>query len=149
MSKKIEDVIHQTKAFQSIHQKAGIGLMLAGRKFEYQNSIILKDYDISIQQFNVLRILRGSHPTPMTLSVIRERMVDNQSDVSRIVSRLSEQGLVTSIKQKHNRRACDVSITAEGLKKLLATDPAISNIQIEGLSQEELQQLIILLEKIM
>jgi DNA-binding MarR family transcriptional regulator len=149
MTKKIEDIIQQKKAFQNIHQKAGIGLLLAGRNFENQTYLVLKEYGISLPQFNVLRILRGSHPRPMTLNDIRSRMVDDQSDVSRIVGRLSDQGLITSIKQENNRRACDVNITEVGLKKLASLDPAISTIQIEGLTTEEIQQLITLLEKLL
>src|SRR6185503_16802365 len=78
--------------------------------------------DITHQQFNILRILRGSHPTPLSTLQIRDRMIDKMSDTSRLVDRLLSKGLAKKIICKKDRRLVDVNITDKGLKLLQKLD---------------------------
>jgi DNA-binding MarR family transcriptional regulator len=75
----------------------------------------LKKYKITMQQYNVMRILRGQHPHPATINIIKERMLDKMSDASRIVARLVEKQLVSRDVNASDRRAMDILITPKGL----------------------------------
>ena len=70
--------------------------------------------DITLQQYNILRILRGSYPTPLSTQQIRDRMLDKMSDTSRIVDRLIVKGLVQKNISKSDKRLVDVIITEDG-----------------------------------
>ncbi|MDX1686291.1 MAG: MarR family transcriptional regulator, partial [Saprospiraceae bacterium] len=97
---KIEEAIKQTKPFRNLYQKAMVNLLYTSNWVEERLRELIKPYDITIQQYNVLRILRGSGK-PLTTSVIRERLIDKMSDTSRMVDRLCKKGLV-------DRRQCCV-----------------------------------------
>lgn len=106
--------------------------------------------DITHQQFNILRILRGSHPQPLSTLQIRERMLDKMSDTSRIVDRLIVKGLVKKSTCPDDKRLVDVLITARGqklLEKIDANDDPIAAI-MEALTEKEAEQLSSLLDKI-
>ncbi|MEO0897635.1 MAG: MarR family transcriptional regulator [Bacteroidota bacterium] len=111
---------------------------------------LFKPYGVTSQQFNVLRILRGSYPEPISTSDIRERMLDKMSDVSRIVDRLVKKNLVSRRTCKSDKRLVDVLITEKGLELLKDMD----NVQIMGdqamsnLSTEEAETLNELLDKL-
>src|SRR4029079_12813914 len=83
---------------------------------------IFRKQSITTQQFNVLRILRGQHPNPASLKLIRSRMLDKMSDASRIVDKLHLKGLVERRTSDHDRRHTDVFISKKGLKVLSALD---------------------------
>ena len=106
--------------------------------------------DITPQQFNILRILRGSHPQPLSTLQIRERMLDKMSDTSRIVDRLIAKGLVKKGICKTDRRLVDVMITEKGKKMLERLDERqdeLDNI-MGNLSEKEAATLSELLDKI-
>ena len=113
----IEQDIRQPK-FRNDHQKAGINLVYTyGWIMERQKQLFATE-NITPQQFNILRILRGSLPKPLSTLQIRERMLDKMSDTSRIVDRLIAKGLVKKGVSKTDRRLVDVVISEKG-KKLL------------------------------
>ena len=113
----IEQDIRQSK-FRNEHQKAGINMIYTyGWIMEKQKSLFATE-NITPQQFNILRILRGSQPQPLSTLQIRERMLDKMSDTSRIVDRLIAKGLVKKAVSKTDRRLVDVVISEKG-KKLL------------------------------
>ncbi|HSP11778.1 MAG TPA: MarR family transcriptional regulator [Salegentibacter sp.] len=91
----------------------------------------LKDFDISIPQFNVLRILRGQKGEPANLSTIQERMVSKMSNTTRLVDKLITKGLVERVTCEANRRKVEISITDKGLKFLKEVDPVIDKIEAE------------------
>src|SRR4051794_23523303 len=106
--------------------------------------------NITHQQFNILRILRGSHPRPLSTLQIRERMLDKMSDTSRIVDRLVVKGLVKKSTCAQDKRLVDVLITDKGqklLKKIDAEGDHISEI-MGNLSGEEAAQLSDLLDRL-
>ena len=82
----------------------------------------LNKYDITLQQYNVIRILRGQHPKPATINLIKMRMLDKMSDASRIVDRLVQKELVDRSINTNDRRAVDIMITKKGLDILLKLD---------------------------
>lgn len=106
--------------------------------------------DITHQQFNILRILRGSHPKPLSTLQIRERMLDKMSDTSRIVDRLIVKGLVKKNICSADKRLVDVTITDKGqklLKKIDAqTDPVLDIMG--NLSEKEAEALSVLLDQL-
>lgn len=106
-------------------------------------------YHITMQQYNILRILRGQHPHPATVNLLKERMLDKMSDASRIVERLVQKKLVSRCTNDKDRRAVDIMISEEGLEILKKLDLEI-NIQDtlkNNLSEAEANQLSHLLDK--
>src|SRR5215470_16867753 len=83
----IDKDIHQNK-FRNEYQRASVNIVYTYGWLMERIKEFLLPADITMQQFNILRILRGSHPTPLSTLQIRERMIDKMSDTSRIVDRL-------------------------------------------------------------
>jgi len=109
---------------------------------------ILATENITHQQFNILRILRGSYPNPLSTLQIRERMLDKMSDTSRIVDRLILKDLVTKTTSSKDKRLVDVIITDKGLGLLKKIDEVDIVSQImTNVSEEEAEQLSNLLDK--
>ena len=145
----IEKDIHQNK-FVNGRQKAMINLLFTyGWMLERIKAFLAKE-DITHQQYNILRILRGSYPEPLSTLQIRERMLDKMSDTSRIVDRLVLKGLAKKTICATDKRLVDVIITDKGqklLKKLDVTTDHVGDI-MGNLSEKEAEQLSHLLDKI-
>ncbi len=145
----IDQDIHQSK-FRNVHQKAGLNLMYTYGWVMERIKELFATEDITPQQFNILRILRGSHPQPLSTLQIRERMLDKMSDTSRIVDRLITKGLVKKAICKTDRRLVDVLITEKGRKMLERLDlrqDELDNI-VGNLSEKEATTLSELLDKL-
>lgn len=111
---------------------------------------ILKPFEISVEQFNVLRILRGQNGNPANMCLIQERMIAKTSNTTRIVDKLLVKELVTREICSQNRRKMDVHITAKGMDLLLEIDPKVEQFeqqQVGNLSTDEAELLNALLEK--
>lgn len=111
----------------------------------------LKPFDISGEQFNVLRILRGQKGRPANMCVIQERMIAKTSNTTRLVDKLLLKNLVTRNVCSENRRKIEVLITEKGLKLLAELDPKIIENEdyfCDNLTIKELEQLNFLLEKL-
>lgn len=111
----------------------------------------LKPYDLSIEQFNVLRILRGQKGKAINLQDIQERMVNKMSNTTRLVDKLIKKNFVERHLCTENRRKVDISITKSGLDALSDLGPLITSAQetmTDNLSSKELQQLNTLLLKL-
>ena len=136
--------------FTSEGQKAIINLVYTSNWVTEHIKTVLDDQDITLQQFNLLRILRGSDPQPLSTLTIRERMLDKMSDTSRIVDRLVIKGLAAKKVCSTDKRLVDVNITEDG-KKLLETidskQAAMTSIT-KNLSDAELKQLNTLLDNL-
>lgn len=144
----IEKEIHQNK-FINARQKAMINVLFTyGWVIEKIKNFLSKE-DITHQQFNILRILRGSQK-PLSTLQIRERMLDKMSDTSRIVDRLITKGLVKKNTCPNDKRLVDVIITDKGQKLLKKIDAQTDHIaEIMGnLSEKEAEQLSRLLDKL-
>lgn len=145
----IEEDIQQYK-FSNPYQKAAINILYTYSWIRDKTKIIFDAEDITSQQFNILRILRGSFPQPLSTLQIRERMLEKMSDTSRIVDRLIAKGLVKKIICKNDRRLVDVIITDKGKKMLERLDAKQDEIDaiLGKLSEKDANILSDLLDKI-
>ncbi|WP_223151807.1 MarR family transcriptional regulator [Chitinophaga qingshengii] len=147
---KLEDEIKQVK-FANDYQRAMLNVVFTANWLEVGISQLLKKYDLSSQQYNVLRILRGSRPNPLNLLDIQERMMDKMSNATRLVEKLRQKELLTRIQCPTNRRKVEIEITDKGMEVLKELDPAMDeNDQLlaKKLSQEEVKLLGDLLDRL-
>ncbi len=145
----IEKDIKQEK-FRNAYQKVRINLIFTLGWLKEKTRPIFEAGDITMQQFNILRILRGSYPQPLSTLQIRERMLEKMSDTSRIVDRLITKGLVKKLVCKKDRRLVDVIITEKGkklLERLDACEVEMDSV-MSNLTEEEAETLSSLLDKI-
>jgi DNA-binding MarR family transcriptional regulator len=145
----LEKDIRQTR-FRDDYQKAFLNLLVTSYHFTNQLNEFFKTYDITRQQYNVLRILRGQHPSPATVQLIRERMIDKMSDASRIVERLRIKGYLNREGSSSDKRTVRVTITQKGLDLLQSIDPGIIALEkpFRTLRTEEISVFNSLLERI-
>ena len=110
----------------------------------------MKPFGISPQQFNVLRILRGSFPNALRLGDISNRMIDKNSNATRLVEKLRQKNLVKREVCEHSRRQVDIWITQEGLSILERIDISMKvwKNEFKDISEAELKQLNLLLDKL-
>lgn len=146
---KLEDEIVQNK-FKNEYHKAVVNIIYTFNWLNEKQINQLKPYDISLQQFNILRILRGQHPKPATVKLIKKRMIDKMSDVSRLVEKLRVKGLVDRNICSHDRRNVDVFITKKGLELLSQLDPKEKEMEefMSNLNEKEIEQLNFYLDKL-
>lgn len=133
-----------------IEQRTIIHLMLVINKINESIANALKPFDVSIQQFNVLRILRGQKDKPANLSTLNERMVTKMSNTTRLVDKLLLKGYVDRVTCPSNRRKIEINITDIGKNELNKMDIVMMNVEKDLLNQfskEDLGQLNILLNK--
>jgi DNA-binding MarR family transcriptional regulator len=136
--------------FRNERHKAMVNILFTyGWVVERLKSFVSPE-DITHQQFNILRILRGSHPTPLSTLQIRDRMIDKMSDTSRLVDRLLSKGLAKKVICKKDRRLVDVNITDKGLKLLQRLDESQDEIDsiLSNLTEKEAAVVSKLLDKI-
>ena len=135
--------------FKSEHQRAIVNLIFTYNWTTAQLKKLFDKEGLTMQQFNILRIVRGSDK-PLSTLQIRERMLDKMSDSSRIVDRLVIKGLLKKITSKLDKRLVEVSITEKGKKKLQRTDLQEDELQqiVKALSTTEAKTLNKLLDKI-
>lgn len=145
----IDQDIQQPK-FRNPQQKAAINLIYTLSWMRERTKCIFEAEDITPQQFNILRILRGSFPQPLSTLQIRERMLEKMSDTSRIVDRLIAKGLVKKLTCKNDRRLVDVIISDKGKKLLERLDTRQDEIDgvLGNLSEKDANILSDLLDKI-
>ncbi|MCO5234371.1 MAG: MarR family transcriptional regulator [Chitinophagales bacterium] len=145
----IGDVIKQ-KNFPNAYVKLEVNILYTAGWIQNHNNKFFKQYDISMQQYNVLRILRGQFPNACMLNVISDRMIDKMSNATRLVEKLRKKGLVTRRLNPNNRRQVDILITEQGLDLLKQIDDNFSQHEavFKELSQEEAFLLSDLLDKL-
>ncbi len=121
---RIEDEIKQA-SFKYPYLKANINLLFTGNWLTLLNAKMLKPFGISLQQFNVLRILRGKHPESANIGEITSRMLDKSSNVSRLVDKLVAKNFVSKSNLTHDQRQTQVVITDAGLELLNQASEAV------------------------
>ena len=145
---KLEEEIAQQK-FAGEQQKAMINLLFTYHWAVSKMKSDFKPYDITMQQFNILRILRGQMPNPCTINILKERMLDKMCDASRMVDRLLQKGFIERCVNKKDRRAVDIKISTEGLALLAKFDAmADPNKLFSALTDLEAKTLNQLLDKV-
>lgn len=145
---ELEKEISSNK-FENKHHKTVVNILYT---YGWVTNLLRQRFDkyhITMQQFNILRILRGQYPQPATINLLKERMLDKMSDASRIVERLVQKGLVSRCVNEKDRRAVDIMINDKGLEilKTLDLEMNIHETLKTNLSDEEADQLNALLDK--
>ena len=146
---RLEQEIHQ-KHFDNQYHKAVVNVVFTYNWLMERQIEIIKPFGITLQQFNVLRILRGRYPEPATIKLIKERLIDKMSDASRIVEKLRIKGMAKRNICQDDRRNVDVCITDKGLNLLSKIDlvmPEIFDI-MKNLNNTEIIMLNNLLDKL-
>tara|TARA_R100001015_G_scaffold9368_1_gene3665 strand:- start:229 stop:708 length:480 start_codon:yes stop_codon:yes gene_type:complete len=144
---KIEEEIKQG-AFKSVYHKLMINQLFTGKWVADVISNHLKPFDLTSQQYNVLRILRGQYPQAISVNAICDRMIDKMSNVSRLVDKLKAKGWVERRVNLEDRRQMDISITEAGLNLLTEIDGVEDKMlcHFNHLSESEAEQLNNLLD---
>ena len=139
----------QQKVFKSVHQKAAINVMYTASFLSLQAQQLLKTFDLTLPQFNILRILRGQYPKATTVNDLIARMIDKSSNASRIVEKLRAKNLVERKVCENDRRSVDVNITGSGLELLDRIDIQEHQffLGLHSLTNEEAELLSTLLDK--
>ncbi|MCE2741845.1 MAG: MarR family transcriptional regulator [Sphingobacteriales bacterium] len=145
----LEKAIQQSK-FKSAHHKVILNLVYTAGLVQAEQARFFKQYDLSPQQYNVLRILRGQHPNPVCVGLVQERMLDQMSNASRLIEKLKLKNLLTRKECKEDRRQVDVVITKDGLDLLSEIDKEFNKFEayINCLDSQEANQLNALLDKL-
>ncbi|MCC6691028.1 MAG: MarR family transcriptional regulator [Bacteroidia bacterium] len=144
---RLEDEIKQKK-FKSEHHKLVVNILFTHNWLVAKHSGLLKPYGVTLQQYNILRILRGQYPTPVTINLLISRMLDKMSNASRLVEKLRTKGLLERKVNTIDRRSVDVVITKKGLDLLEALNEMDDNLkQMQILSDDEAIEINRLLDK--
>ena len=145
---EIEKEIYNRK-FENSHQKAVVNLLYTYGWITNLLRLLLNKHNVTLQQYNILRILRGQHPNPATINILKYRMIDKMSDASRIVERLVQKDLVIRCVSEKDRRAVDILISQNGLDilKKLDTEISLKAMLSNNISEEEASTLSGLLDK--
>ncbi len=146
---RLEDEIKQ-KEFKNEYAKSVVNIIYTFNWVDAQTKDFLKKFDITSQQFNILRILRGQQPNPATINLLKERMLDKMCDASRMVDRLKSKSLVERQVCEKDRRAVDIIITKKGLDLLSKIDKEMTDYEkvMQNLNATEIKQLNNLLDKL-
>ncbi|MDP4827448.1 MAG: MarR family transcriptional regulator [Flavobacteriales bacterium] len=146
---KIEEAIKQSH-FKNEYQKLVINLLHTVSILNVNQQRFFRPYDLTGQQYNILRILRGQKGNPIGVYDLVDRMLDKTSNTSRLVEKLRQKGLCDRKICENNRRQAEVTITEKGLELLKQLDPAINSFEQEmlGVSEAEARQMNALLEKV-
>lgn len=134
----------------NLSKKSVINLMYTGNFVLNEINKTLKPFNITNQQYNVLRILRGQNKKAIMLSDIQERMINKSSNTTRLIDKLIEKKHVTRSINKSNRRKINIAITDNGIDFLKEIDPLIDDLEesiVKNLKEEELLTLNEILQK--
>ena len=146
---KIEEAIQQ-KEFKDPYNKLVVNLLYTHSYLVTAQASLFKPKDLSPEQYNVLRILRGQNGKPLTVSSIQDRMLNKMSNASRLVEKLKNKGMVKREECPADRRQVDIVITDKGLSVLNELEKQVEefNRQIVNLNTQEVNELNDLLDKL-
>ncbi|MBG6234564.1 DNA-binding MarR family transcriptional regulator [Pedobacter sp. CAN_A7] len=139
-----------TVKYENIFQQAAMNITTTHHWYNNLMRDKLSPFDLTVQQYQVLRILHQQYPRPATINLIKIKMLDKMSDASRIVERLIQKGLVLKSNNLSDRRATDIHLSPAGQKLLLqvAKLPINEQFLAQRLTETEAEQLNLLLEKL-
>src|SRR4051812_4567356 len=143
--------LKQTRPFKSLEEEAMLSIQRTAALLEHRLSEVFKAHDITGTQYNVLRILRGAGPDGLCRGEVRDRLVAQVPDVTRLLDRLEAAGLVERERGTEDRRFVTTRITARGLELLEALDAPVEEIHrrsLGHLERDELSTLVTLLAKV-
>jgi DNA-binding MarR family transcriptional regulator len=144
--------LKMTRAFTSREQEVMLGLQIAtARIIEPWEKFLKTTAELTLHQYNVLRILRGSHPAGLPSGEIANRMIARDPDITRLVDRLEKRGLVARTRNQQDRRVVEVHITDKGQELLRSLDEHVNRFprsMLGHLGPKQLDQLRVLLENV-
>lgn len=129
MASGLKRRIKQTQDFESPAQEAMLNLFVASARARREIEAVCQDFDLQFSHYNVLRILAGTHPGGHARCDLTERMIDPSPDVTRLIDKLVDRGLVRRSKSEEDRRMTIHTITDEGLALLDDMKPRIVKVQ--------------------
>ena len=150
MEHSLRAEIKQGKPFGSAEQEAMLNIMRTAALLEHELSEMMKSHGVTLTQHNVLRILRGAGEKGLVRNEVSERLVAQVPDVTRLMDRLVEMGMVTRTRDTTDRRCVIARITRKGLDVLEKIEEPLMEIhrrQLGHMTEEELRTLVVLLTK--
>lgn len=146
---EIEKAIRQKK-FKDPYERALVNLLYTSSRLEYNQTCVFKSFGLSMQQYNILRILKGRFPEPITVNMLIDRMIDKSSNASRIVEKLRTKGFLERKICPEDRRRVDIFITDKGADVLSEATAALYRMHDDwrNLTDEEADTLNALLTKL-
>ena len=151
MSGNLQKEIKQKKPFSSLEQEVVLNIMRTSGSLRQSTSEVLKDYDLSGAQYNVLRILRGADDEGLPCSEVGDRLVSRDPDVTRLLDRLEKRGLVERGRSALDRRVVTAKITQKGIELTNELDGPVGEMhasQLGHMKKKALKKLIALLEQV-
>jgi DNA-binding MarR family transcriptional regulator len=151
MSPDLRDEIQQRKPFGSLEEEAHLNVIRTAAQLSDEFEQLLKPYGISGAQYNVLRILRGAESGELCRNEIRDRMVTRMSDMTRLLDRMENAGLVARTRGSEDRRLVTTRLTPKGRRLLAELDPVVAEAhraRLRHLSREQLRMLAELLSDV-
>ncbi|MCJ8332617.1 MAG: MarR family transcriptional regulator [Lentisphaeria bacterium] len=150
MKNKIHEKLKQSKGFSSLSQEAVLGLLLLNEQLRQEMEVSMSPFDITPQQYNVLRILRGAGKDGLPSMSIGERMVEKTPGLTRLLDRLEKKSFVKRVHSTDDRRKVLCTIESKGLKLLKEMDRTVSvqdEMMFNTLTEKEKESLIRLINK--
>jgi DNA-binding MarR family transcriptional regulator len=146
---RLEDEIKQ-KEFLNEYHKGIVNIIYTFNWLDTHSKLFFKKYDLTTQQYNILRILKGQHPQPCTINLLKERMLDKMCDASRIVERLRLKNLLVRNQCANDRRSVDIHISDKGIQLLDKIDKELDGFFaiMSQLNHDDVKSLNELLDKL-
>lgn len=146
MPRTLRDDLRQTKPFKSLHEEAMLNVVRTAAAMTDAMEEFLKPHGITGTQYNVLRILRGAEPTGLCRNELRDRMVTRMPDVTRLLDRMEEAGLVVRSRDNEDRRQVSTKITAAGRRLVDELDAPVDELNRRRIGHLTATQLATLVE---
>lgn len=146
---KLEEALKTTR-FKNERHKAMLNILHTAYWLKITNSALIKGLGLTMEQFNVMRILNGKHPEPMCVRDIASRMIEKSSNVPRIIDRLVKKDIASRTSSEKDKRETLITLTAQGQAQLKIANNIINPLseKMNGITDEEARQLNMLLEKV-
>lgn len=149
--RKLQEELQQTRPFRSPRHEAMLSVMKTADVVRRRIAGLLDSYDVTMQQYNVMRILRGAGPKGIPTLSIAERLIEETPGITRLLDRMEKRGWVERIRCDRDRRVVYAVITTEGMRLLADIDGPITEFEAEALphlSEAEVETLIELLARV-
>lgn len=151
MPSTLQQELRQNKPFNSIEQEALLSIVRTSAQLMDRFELFLRPHGVTGTQYNVLRILRGSGPEGLCRNELRDRMLSRMPDVTRLLDRMEDAGLVERTRDTEDRRMVTSRITKRGLEILATLDPLVAENEkhfFSGITREQVHMLIEVLQAI-
>lgn len=151
MSSTLREELRQNKPFNSIEQEALLSILRTSAELWDRVEHLLRPHGITSTQYNVLRILRGAEPDGLCRNELRDRMLTRMPDVTRLLDRMEEAGLVERARDTEDRRMVTTRITKRATQLLATLDPIVADYEkrfFSGVDRDRIQTLIGVLDEI-